>query len=278
MAFAQQDPGIQTASRGTGASLIPTSDTTGFLTFFNDGLSRFQEVETVSAGANVGLGPRFNSNSCVSCHAQPTIGGSGAAAGSPQFTFTTKSDGIVSGAIAAGNTMPSFITSTGPTREARFPFMMNANGTVDTSVPSGNVEDIFTVAGRSDRGTCTSLAQPNFAAAEAAGNVIFRIPTPVFGLGLVENLDDSTLLANQTKNLANSFGIGGTFNRSGNDNTITKFGWKAQNKSLHIFAGEAYNVEMGITNLLFTNEKCCSPTKSRCLKRRWLAQGCRKHA
>ena len=58
MAFAQQNPGIQTASRGTGASIIPTSDTTGFLTFFNDGLSRFQEVETVSAGANVGLGPR----------------------------------------------------------------------------------------------------------------------------------------------------------------------------------------------------------------------------
>ncbi|MBV9180270.1 MAG: thiol oxidoreductase, partial [Acidobacteria bacterium] len=34
-----------------------------------------------------------------------------------------------------------------------------------------------------------------------------------------------------------------------------RFGWKAQNKSLHIFSGEAYNVEMGITNELFQNER-----------------------
>jgi len=254
MAFAQQDPGVQSASRGTGASIIPSGDTTGFAAFFTDGQMRFQSVETVSVGANIGLGPRFNSNSCVSCHAQPTIGGSGAPI-NPQFTFTTTSDDIVSGPIAAGNTMPSFITASGPTREARFPFLMNSNGTVDTSAPSGGVETLFTVAGRSDRGTCTSLAQPNFAAAESAGNIIFRIPTPVFGAGLVENLDDSTLLANQKTNLANSFGIAGTFNRNGNDGTITKFGWKAQNKSLHIFAGEAYNVEMGITNTLFNNER-----------------------
>ena len=40
-------------------------------------------------------------------------------------------------------------------------------------------------------------------------------------------------------------GIQGTFNTSGNDGTITRFGWKAQNKSLMIFAGEAYNVERG---------------------------------
>src|SRR6195256_2806777 len=33
--------------------------------------------------------------------------------------------------------------------------------------------------------------------------------------------------------------------------TITRFGWKAQNKSITVFAGEAYNVEMGINNELF---------------------------
>src|SRR5262249_10457863 len=33
------------------------------------------------------------------------------------------------------------------------------------------------------------------------------------------------------------------------------FGWKAQNKSLLIFAGEAYNVEQGVTNELFPNER-----------------------
>src|SRR2546430_3899142 len=48
-----------------------------------------------------------------------------------------------------------------------------------------------------------------------------------------------------------ALGITGHPNRSGNDGTITRFGWKAQNKSLVIFAGEAYNVEMGITNEVF---------------------------
>jgi CxxC motif-containing protein (DUF1111 family) len=116
------------------------------------------------------------------------------------------------------------------------------------------VEDLFTITGRSDAGAC-SLTQPSFSAAQAANNIIFRIPTPVFGAGLVENLDDSTLLRNLAINLNNRLGISGAFNHNGNDGTISRFGWKAQNKSLHIFTGEAYNVEMGITNLLFPQDR-----------------------
>jgi CxxC motif-containing protein (DUF1111 family) len=248
MAFAQTDPGVQSENRGTGAALpsVLANDKTGILAFFNDGLARFQEVESVSGGANNGLGPRFNSNSCSSCHAQPAIGGTGPAV-NPQFQFT--SDGV-----APGNTTPSFITANGPTREARFPFFFNPNGSVNTSAPNGGVEDLFTVTGRSDAGSC-SLPQPSFTAAQQANNIIFRIPTPTFGAGLIENLDDSTLLKNQAANSNNRFGIAGTFNHNGNDGTISRFGWKAQNKSLHTFAGEAYNVEMGISNLLFGQDR-----------------------
>ena len=52
----------------------------------------------------------------------------------------------------------------------------------------------------------------------------------------------------------------GAANTSGNDGTITKFGWKAQNKSLLIFAGEAYNVEQGISNELFPQERDETPS------------------
>jgi CxxC motif-containing protein (DUF1111 family) len=251
-AFAQTDPGVQSGNRGTGAALssVLSNSPSGILAFFTDGQARFQEVEAVSGGANNGLGPRFNSNSCSSCHAQPALGGTGAAT-NPEFAFP--SDGV-----APGNTVPSFITATGPTREARFPFFFNSNGSVNTSEPNGGVEDLYTVTGRSDAGTCTSsnaLPQPSFATAVAANNIIFRIPTPVFGAGLIENLDDSTLLNNQLNNNNNDLGISGAFNRNGNDGTITRFGWKAQNKSLHIFAGEPYNVEMGISNLLFPQDR-----------------------
>ena len=49
--------------------------------------------------------------------------------------------------------------------------------------------------------------------------------------------------------------ITGLPNKNGNDGTIARFGWKAQNKSLLIFSGEAYNVEMGISNELFQTER-----------------------
>jgi len=118
---------------------------------------------------------------------------------------------------------------------------------------------------RSDAVGCT-LGQPDFATQLANQNVIFRIPTPVFGLGLVEATLDSVLQANLAANqfAKSRLGIGGSFNTSGNDGTITRFGWKAQNKSLLLFSGEAYNVEMGITNFLFNTERDetpnCSPT------------------
>ncbi|MGZ4872944.1 MAG: di-heme oxidoredictase family protein, partial [Candidatus Angelobacter sp.] len=57
------------------------------------------------------------------------------------------------------------------------------------------------------------------------------------------------------RSVKSAAGIAGRFNTSGNDGTITKFGWKAQNKSMLMFSGEASNVELGITNELFTNER-----------------------
>src|SRR4029077_10648296 len=53
--------------------------------------------------------------------------------------------------------------------------------------------------------------------------------------------------------------LSGNVNRNANDGTISRFGWKAQNKSLLIFASEAYNVEMGVTNQLFPQERDETP-------------------
>src|SRR5438132_4837937 len=214
---------------------------------FNDALDTFNEVDSVSGTieAGAGLGPRFNSRSCGFCHAQPATGGTSPAT-NPQVTDAS--------ADGAQNAIPSFISSTGPTREARFPFFFDANGNPNPNNPNGGVEDLFTITGRSDAGNCT-LTQPSFAQAAATNDLIFRIPTPVFGLGLVENIDDSALLANTKNNNVNNVGISGTHNHNGNDGTIARFGWKAQNKSLLLFSGEAYNVEMGITNEIFGQER-----------------------
>ena len=97
----------------------------------------------------------------------------------------------------------------------------------------------------------------------ATQNVALRIPTPTFGAGLIEAIDDDTILANLQANAATKLSMGirgkpnmtGRPNVSGNDGTITRFGWKAQNKSLELFSGEAYNVEQGVTSDLFPQER-----------------------
>jgi len=250
IALGQTDPGVQGGPARAGSPLASVSSSDGSLQFFLNGLSRFQDIESVanSPTGNNGLGPRFNFNQCSGCHLQPAVGGSGPA-NNPQFQVIA--NGVVSGST---NTIPSFITATGPTREARFPFFFDSNGNPNTNAPNGGVETLFTVSGRSDAGSC-SLQQPSFAQAQQTNNIIFRIPTPVFGAGLLENLDDSTLLRNQAANANNNLGISGTFNHNGNDGTISRFGWKAQNKSLELFAGEAYNVEMGISNEIFQQDR-----------------------
>jgi CxxC motif-containing protein (DUF1111 family) len=210
---------------------------------FTDGQVRFQAVETVSPN---GLGPRFNSNSCSSCHLQPAVGGSSPAS-NPQVAFAN-----------SHNRLPSFIHANGPVREARF--IKNSSGSAD-----GGVHDLFVIAGRTDVPAGCNISQEDFS---NTSNISMRIPTPTFGLGLIEAIPDATLVQNLANNSStkSQLGISGRLNRNGNDGAVTRFGWKAQNKSLTIFSGEAYNVEMGVTNLLFPNERDdtpgCSPVAS----------------
>jgi CxxC motif-containing protein (DUF1111 family) len=246
---AAQDPGPRTGPAQSGTPIAGlTSDQTAY---FNDGLTRFQAIESVQNGKNNGLGPTFNSNSCSSCHAAPAVGGSSPAV-NPQVQ--------VANADGATNTVPSFITLNGPVREARFKFATSPNGRI-TNTPDGGVHGLFTIQGRSDATGCT-LAQPDFQRMVEQNNISFRIPTPTFGEGLIESISEDTIIANQAAESAwaRFLGISGHPNRSGNDGSITRFGWKAQNKSLTVFTGEAYNVEMGITNELFPNERGYPPT------------------
>jgi CxxC motif-containing protein (DUF1111 family) len=250
--FAPRDPGVRGETVDAGQPLASVSQTQGANDFFTNGLSRFTAVEVVSGQPNnSGLGPRFNTNQCSSCHAQPTVGGT-----SPSTTaFPFIGPNPETQFANAQNALPSFVTSDGPVREARFKFFLNRDGSL-SATPDGGVHDLFVITGRSDAGSC-AIKQPDFAHNLALNNVIFRIPTPVFGAGLIENIPDETILSNMRSNgeLKESLGISGHANRDGNDGAIARFGWKAQNKSLEIFAGEAYNVEMGVTNELFQNER-----------------------
>lgn len=235
---AQIDPGVRSGPSGAGAPLPGL--TANEIAFFDAGRDDFAEAE----GVGDGLGPRFNLDGCGGCHLQPDVGGTSPPV-NPQVSVAT--------AFGAQNTVPSFITPNGPIREARFKWGPGG-------IPDGGVHALFVISGRvDDTGNASgcNITQENFAQQLAFNNVIFRIPTPVFGLGLMEEIPDKTILTNLAANgsLKALKGISGRVNRNGNDGTIARFGWKAQNISGLVFSGEAYNVEMGITNEMFQVER-----------------------
>ncbi len=262
------DPGPRGGSVGAGQAIAGLS--ADQQRFFATAMSQFTEIQDVQdpSPGNGGLGPTFNSNSCGSCHSQPAIGGTSPSTSAYPFVGPNPQVAVAT-LMGAANTLPSFVTLDGPVREARFKYFYSSTGDgqfsafrrrfggqLDTDDPDGGVHDLFTIAGRSDAPGCV-YPQEDFARAQADGNLALRIPTPVFGVGLIENISDATILANLASTSARraALGIGGVPNRSGNDFTITKLGWKAQNKSGLVFAGEAYNVEVGVTNEMFTNER-----------------------
>src|SRR5215471_5299619 len=249
IAVAQTDPGVRAGAAGAGGAIDGLSSQQ--VKIFQNAQTIFQEVDSVTgtiAGTEAGLGPRFNLDSCSGCHAQPAIGGSSPAV-NPQVAIATKQ--------GATNTVPAFVTIDGPIREARFKF---ANPPTNT-IRDGGVHDLFTITGRSDAGGCT-IAQPDFGAAATQNNLSLRIPTPTFGTGLIEAIPDAAILGNKGANATQkaALGISGHENREGNTGTVTRFGWKAQNKSLTIFSGEAYNVEQGVSNELFQQERDETPS------------------
>lgn len=286
VSVAQKDPGVRGGPPAAGGPIKGL--TANEVALFNEGIRRTTQLEAVcdtcsdaTLGADTGedpnlatltnssgLGVRFNADQCSVCHQQPAIGGSGGflvpnpqdppgkrrKPENPMFDLIPHRKG-------AQNYVPSFITQYGPIREVRF--QRNPDGT-----PDGGVHALFTVVGRSDIGSpgCTNAVLPptDFETQYRNGNLSFRIPLQTFGLGLIEAIQDSTILSQSasTAELRAALGIGGIPNRSGNDGTITRFGWKAQNKSLAIFAGEAYNVEMGVTNDVFPTARDETPACS----------------
>jgi len=247
-AAAPRDPGPRGAPINAGRPIAHL--TLDQLRFFNDGLERFTETE----GVDDGLGPSFNGNSCAMCHSQPAIGGT-----SPSLSVFPNVGPNPQVALAndhgATNNLPFFVTSDGPIREAHFKFAMKG-GQVDRNDPDGSVHDLFTIQGRDDAPGCV-MAQEDFALAQAQDNLSLRIPTPLFGGGLIEAIDEGTIVQNMkaSQTEKRTLGIAGRPNYNENDATISRFGWKAQNKSLILFSHEAYSVELGETNQMFPNKR-----------------------
>ncbi len=192
-----------------------------------------------------GLGPRFNSNSCASCHQQPAPGGSSPPS-NPLFQVYL-SDGYDN----FQNTMPYFETTS--------PGCGNGNPGCPILIPrlptssggTGLVQQLFVITGSKVAPNC-NLQQPNFS---GESGLVFRQPLPTFGDGYIDFVENKDILNNLNSNLPlkTSLGIGGVANIA-DDGSVSRLGWKAQWRAILPAVGAEEQVEEGITNEMFATE------------------------
>jgi CxxC motif-containing protein (DUF1111 family) len=171
-------------------------------------------------GLDDGLGPIFNEKACGNCHTQGATGGAGVQI---ERRFGKVVNGIFSGSANEG----------------------------------GSLRQLFTVGTFTSSSGKTCTVPLEHEPADATVHNVGRLTTPLFGLGLVESLPDSTfdtIAANEPA------AVRGTVNRvpillpdphdpsqSINSTRVGRFGWKAGIGNLVQFAADAYLNEMGIT-------------------------------
>ena len=199
-----------------------------------------------------GLGARHSGDQCFVCHTQPTLGGAGGllvpnpGQGTP-LPPENPMFRLVPRRFGKQNITPSFEKQFGPIRLVRF--KRKPDGT-----PDGRARALWTVRGITKDPTLhdCELTQPDFEEELENGNLAFRIPLQLLGLGLIESVQDREILRLHDASASRRamLGIAGHPNIA-TDGTTSRFGWKAQDKSITLLAGEAYNSAMGITNELF---------------------------
>lgn len=228
-----RDPGPRRTAAGAGGAIAGLDRDQ--LAAFNEGRAVFMKDYDLKAG----IGPTMDLDHCAGCHYQPAVGGSSGSV-NPQISFATK--------LGATNTVPPFISRSGPARVARF--VRKPDGSLD-----GSIRNLFTVTGRSDAPSACKIAQPDFHKEFAANNIVTRIGLPVFGDGLIEQIPNKALAENVTRDAQRKAEMG----IRGKVNNLGRFGWKAQLTSLTLFAANAYNVTMGLSSELFPQENSDLP-------------------
>ncbi len=238
---------------GSGAYSQPFPGLSGDKDFNHEVGDLAFEATFVSAPApkHSGLGPIFNSVSCVSCH----IGDGRGKAPNPGEQLTSLLFRIsIPGHDAHGG--PLDVPNFGGQFQQRSVFGAQAEGSVDISYAYQTYS--FGDGSTYELRTPTYTVQNTYLPLPAGLMLSPRVAPPVFGLGLLEAIPDANILANEDVSDANGDGISGKANYVWNviekKKTIGKFGWKAGSPSLIQQTAAAYLQDMGITTFIFPQE------------------------
>jgi len=199
-----------------------------------------------------GLGPVYNNVSCISCHHNDGKG--------------TATIGAITSSLLTRISIPGTDEFGGPRAIPGYGLQLQdkaiAGKSAEAKVTINYTEVPFTFTD----GETVSLRKPiytltnPYTTMDANYHVSVRLAPPVFGMGLLELIPETTLLANVDENDANNDGISGranyVYDPYTKQRTLGRFGLKANNPSLLVQVAGAFQQDMGITSFVFPTESC----------------------
>lgn len=289
---AEQMPGGKaTYRRASARSFIYPGNHIGLAAQMNfwSGLSFFRDPWVISPSSTTdrdGLGPLYNSRSCITCH---HAGGRGPEAQEGE-TYPTAllirfghehkpdwTDPVYGGQLQTRGVLMAGGKASKETQKNNYPFAKISDDQASQVPAEGAVSlrystKILTFA---DGETITlrkptyTVTQLNYGELDSQTRVSPRYAPNLFGMGLLDAIPDAQLLALEDPADSDNNGISGHLNRVPDilqgGMSLGRYGFKAKHPSLSQQIAAAFTGDIGISNRLFPHETC-TDSQQRCVQ------------
>lgn len=227
------------------------------------GFSLFRDPWVIAPSSTTdrdGLGPLFNTRSCISCH---TAGGRGDVA----IEGISKPSALVLRLGPEKDSAPLTEPNYGGQLQSRAITLSHSNMAAPLQ-PEGKLSlSYLEVARYQIDGVDYPLRQPQYQLVDLAYGELAegiglspRLAPVIYGLGLLDAISDVDLLAQEDAQDSNGDGISGRYNRVPDAATgelaLGRLGLKAKHPNLKQQIAAAFRDDIGITSTLFPNEVC----------------------
>ncbi|MCY3543818.1 MAG: c-type cytochrome [Chloroflexi bacterium] len=208
-----------------------------------------------STDARDGLGPTFNAQSCSSCH---TLDGRA----SPPLSNDDPERGLL-----FRLSIPGTDSTSGPVADPNYGGQLQDRAILKVQPEGRFLTTWAEIPGTYADGERYTLMKPEYSFDELAFGEMHpqvmispRIAPVVFGMGLLEAIPESDILAQADPEDTDGDGISGRANIvwdvSRQTTRLGRFGWKANVPSVEQQVAGAFNGDIGITSSLFPDENC----------------------
>jgi CxxC motif-containing protein (DUF1111 family) len=247
---------------GQPARNLPLDQRTAFFTG-NALFNRDWVMAGSSTSGSDGLGPVFNARSCSSCHFRD---GRGAPPMTPDESFI----GLLFRLSIPGETAEG-----APLGDPNYGTQLNQAAILRVPSEGRAAVTYEEIPGTYADGNAYSLRRPLYTFPQLAfgplANEILVSPRTapfLIGLGLLEAVDEQTILSRVDPDDADGDGISGRANQAWDVKqqvrTLGRFGWKANVPTLEQQNSGAFNGDIGVTSPLFPSQNC-TPVQTECL-------------